>query len=786
MDTRDSHEPKLPARLSPSRPLPPQVKGPEPEGRAGKTLSYRIMLRGITRYWWQILAIWVTGSMALVALVYSRVDPVYEAVALLQAEPGVQDLFGIQIHSSEARSAYLQTQVVMITSANVLTAVALDPDVQRTEIIRKAQRDPKAELRKLLQVQVIPGTNLIQVSMGGPSPTEASTIVNKVVDIYLKTQAEWSENVTRTQIEKLESYEKELRGLLEEQDKEWLRLVDQNDVDPQVSPPADSTVDGADPTVDGADSTSVGAAKSARKKVVPLKVVPLEQFKSVRQQLIQITLDLIQAEALLTRRQQDSKGGPDPRVLLVRQLEDRLSVDPDLMRVSEEVRKAQDSLAAARRVSKSRLDPAVVASGRRVVEATTRYEGLRAQKERSLREVLMEQANDPGRGLREAQERVATLRAIKDGFEKELNRIQVSQKQDARASVQIQLVREAREGLREMRSAVNKRLRQLMFEQKEEARIRLANAASPPGVPLKDSRLKMMAVIPVGLLGALMGLALVAELRSGRVSHPDELAPMLPVEVFSVPPLPMQRAARKVDGQAGLIEVFAQRLDHLRVALGIDTVAGQGGRCVLITSATGAEGKTTLSAQLAGRCASAGVRTLLIDADLRRATLSRMLDVPQGHGLVNVLGGEVEVEEAVVNIDGAGSLYLLPAGTSGQDPGRVLRGPELGQMLEHLRQDFELILIDTPPVLPVPDALTVGQWVDGALIAARNDTSRLSLVERASRSLASARIPVFGVVVNGVPTEKSYAEYAYRYPQPVVATSDVSPGDPRPGAGSSR
>jgi Mrp family chromosome partitioning ATPase len=59
-------------------------------------------------------------------------------------------------------------------------------------------------------------------------------------------------------------------------------------------------------------------------------------------------------------------------------------------------------------------------------------------------------------------------------------------------------------------------------------------------------------------------------------------------------------------------------------------------------------------------------------------------------------------------------------------------------------------------------------------------------VERASRSLASARIPVFGVVVNGVPTEKSYADYAYRYSQSVEATSDVSPGDPRPEAGSPR
>jgi capsular exopolysaccharide synthesis family protein len=238
--------------------------------------------------------------------------------------------------------------------------------------------------------------------------------------------------------------------------------------------------------------------------------------------------------------------------------------------------------------------------------------------------------------------------------------------------------------------------------------------------------------------------------------------------------------------QAELIEVFAQRLDHLRVALGIDVGTAQLGRCVMITSASGGEGKTTLAAQLGGRCASAGIRTLLIDADLRRGTLSRMLDVPQGPGLVNVLGGACEVEEAIVGIDTAASLFLLPAGMSGLDAGRVLRGPDLGQMLERLRQSFELILIDTPPVLPVPDALTVGQWVDGSLIAARSDTSRFPHVGRASRMLATARIPLLGVVVNGVRSEGNYIDYAYRYAHTAEATSAAMADDPRADPGAPR
>ena len=89
-------------------------------------------------------------------------------------------------------------------------------------------------------------------------------------------------------------------------------------------------------------------------------------------------------------------------------------------------------------------------------------------------------------------------------------------------------------------------------------------------------------------------------------------------------------------------------------------------------------------------------------------------------------------------------------------------------------------------MLPVPDALTVGQWVDGSLIAVRSDTSRFNLVGRASRLLASARIPVLGVVVNGVRSEGTYADYAYRHAQTAETASGTMADDPRADAGSPR
>ena len=185
-------------------------------------------------------------------------------------------------------------------------------------------------------------------------------------------------------------------------------------------------------------------------------------------------------------------------------------------------------------------------------------------------------------------------------------------------------------------------------------------------------------------------------------------------------------------------------------------------RCVLITSATGGEGKTTLAAQLAGRCANAGLMTLLIDADLRRPSLGDLLEVPEGPGLVDVLTGDATPEAAMVVIGNAGGFHLLPAGTMGQDPSRLLHGDRLGQLIARFRETFDIVIIDAPPVLAVPDALLLGRWTDGAILAVRHDASRFPLVERANKRLASVGVAVLGAVVNGCRTmESAYGSYRY-------------------------
>jgi polysaccharide biosynthesis transport protein len=319
-------------------------------------------------------------------------------------------------------------------------------------------------------------------------------------------------------------------------------------------------------------------------------------------------------------------------------------------------------------------------------------------------------------------------------------------------------------------------------------------------------RMQAMVGAPFGMGLLVIGLLALLELRGARVSDPDELASRINVQVIGVvPPLPRVRHLLHMtnghangngsgngnghgNGHGGTSDIlsaadfrarrqldeFVQSLDHLRVALCARRDQwGRDRHCVLITSACGFEGKTTLAAQLAERCVNAGLMTLLIDGDLRNPTLSRMLDANENPGLINILRGEVMAEDVVTVIGDAGGFHLLPAGTPRMDPSRILQSERLGSLIAQARESFDMIIVDAPPVLPVPDALTIGRWTDGAVLAVRYDTSRFPLVERAHRRLIHVGVPVIGAVVNGVKSMES--AYGYGGSYAYGSTSNSSP-----------
>jgi len=763
MDTHDSPRFSVPARMPASRPtaaLAPRFGSAQPES-APSPISLRVAFRGARRYWWLVLALWAVGSAGLGTGIWLKIRPTYRANSLLRVEPSTTDLYKMGTQG-ETLDAFLQTQVQLISSANVLTAAGTNPKATALARIQTAG-DVVMELRKAIQVAILPGTYLIEVSMTSTSANEAAVLVNAVVGSFVDSNVEWSDGMTRGQIKNLENYLVDLKNQSDDLERKWRELVRHGEGAHMVtiSPKA--------------AATKPGAAAAAEPAGNPLTSLSYERYLQIQANLFDVSIELATAEASLeaAKRAADNAVKHPTATLdsarVAQAIERGLKADPELARLTLQLREAQSKLANVRRVSRSGGDPAEKAAQRKIADVSALVKEVRDEKTKQVRSDIETSggALDPERETRETEAKVVALRTRQAALKAEFDKLKLTKKQEATDEVDIILIRDNRENLKAMQDTVARRLEQLKFESRGEARIRAVNDAVAPRQPISDKRMMYMAMTPVGILGLVLGLVVLMEIKSGRVGDPDFLSSRVRHEVFSIAPLPNIRPGDDANDERAeqRLARFVQSLDHLRVALCEGGVPGEG-RCVMITSATGGEGKTTLSAHLAARCANAGTSTLLIDADMRRASLGRLLDVPVGHGLGDVLAGEVELDEALITVQ-AGGFHFLSAGLPGRDPSRVLKSARLAELVGRLRMTYDLVIIDTPPILPVADALIMGRWADGAVMAARFDASRLPLVERASRQLAAAGIPVLGVVVNGVRgQDANYGNYAYSYNYP--------------------
>ena len=741
-----------PALVATSNALVPVTGG---DSAAGTFNIVQAFLRVLVHHWWKILGIWIVVSAGLAYLIHVKVKPSYEAFSLLRVEPAQHDLFGLGLDSAEAFDHFLQTQVQLITSPNVLLAALTDREVNATEVLRES-KDPENELRRRLQVGVVPGTYLIRVALTVTKADEAALIVNKVVKAYVDVANSWSTEKNTFQIARLQKYNSELGDKVTAQEEEWLKLAANSNVDPE---------DLAASTLSLRNSNTNTSQTSQTR-------VSIDEYKKAREELFQIRLDLIEAEALLATRQADMKSrtaGVDPEVIMQRRIDDELQHDDEIHDLALKIEQARVKIERVSRLTRSPMDPSLREAQRQVSYLQGRYKQLYIQKRDELTERYRDQPLDDGssgQSLRELVAQIDAMKVRKGSYEDLLKKMEVTNRQQGTDAVRVALVRENLSSLRGMQEAVHRRIEQLNFDSRGEARIKQITEARPSRMPLSDGRKKLWTVAPVGVMTLLLGLFLFMEIRSKRVADIEEVSRRLPVEVYAVPSLPGtpkssdQKALRASETQ---LQEFLQSLDHLRVSLwfGQEATAGSG-RCLAITSAVGGEGKTTLSAHLAVCCAKAGISTLVIDADLRRGSLSRMFEEEQSPGLSDVLKGELSPEDAVIALRDGG-FHLLPAGTPGQNPGWLLREQRVGQTLARYREMFDLVIIDTPPVLPVPDALSLGPWIDGAVLVIRYDESRFPLVDRARNRLVTAGVPILKTVVNGVKNSRFRYGSGYFY-----------------------
>jgi capsular exopolysaccharide synthesis family protein len=274
-----------------------------------------------------------------------------------------------------------------------------------------------------------------------------------------------------------------------------------------------------------------------------------------------------------------------------------------------------------------------------------------------------------------------------------------------------------------------------------------------------------LAVGVLMFLGVIAGLCFL-EANGRRIYTSDDVMQGLGLRVVgTLPRLPASARNKTASAQSlgGLDKQYGltEAIDALRTVL-MHSPRVEGARVVLITSAIGGEGKTTLASHLAASLARAWRKTLLIDGDLRKPAAHTQFDLPLEPGLSEALRGEVEYDDTIKPTM-TSRLWLMPAGKVDGHSLQALAQDGLGGVFEHLKEQYDFIIVDTSPVLLAPDGLLLAQQADTVLLSVLRDHSRLRAVYAAEQKLESLGIRVLGTVMIGEKTE-TYG-HAVPYPQ---------------------
>lgn len=207
----------------------------------------------------------------------------------------------------------------------------------------------------------------------------------------------------------------------------------------------------------------------------------------------------------------------------------------------------------------------------------------------------------------------------------------------------------------------------------------------------------------------------------------------------------VQRSGRK-----SIEEAMRVAIDAIRTAILYNR--SHVNQVVMVTSATGQEGRSTVASQLAVSMARAGKTTLLVDGDLRNPQQHTIFSVQPTGGLSEMLRGEQTSDQAII-ATAVENVWLLSAGYCDQAAVQGLSGDQAKSVFQDFRDRFDIIIIDASPVLTSPDSLLLGQQADAAILSVRRDISQMPKVTAALDRLSSVGIPVLGSVVNGANVE---------------------------------
>lgn len=384
-----------------------------------------------------------------------------------------------------------------------------------------------------------------------------------------------------------------------------------------------------------------------------------------------------------------------------------------------------------------------------------------------LRRELLSRFTESNPKVRMIDGQIAAVRHEIEGLETRVSAMPAIQR-DA-----LRLERDVRVNGELYKSMLNSSLQLRLVKEGKIGNVRLLDTAIEPRRAVKPQKPLIVALsLVLGLLTGVV-LAIVRSKLSSGIRNPQEIEDRLGLNVYSVVPLALEQETilEHIAGGAKGVQLLAvtspeslaiESLRNLRVSLQL-TLMESGNNRVLITGATPGVGKSFVSGNFAVIMAQAGKRVLLIDADLRKGHLQKAFGLPRKDGLAEVLAGDLTPEQAI-HAQVIPNLDVLTTGAYPFNPANMMLSSALGELLNDFSERYDLVVIDSPPVLVAADAAAVAAHAGAVLLVARDNLTQLGELNESIKRLAHAGQQVNGVVFNGMDlSRRHYGSYGYKY-----------------------
>jgi len=372
------------------------------------------------------------------------------------------------------------------------------------------------------------------------------------------------------------------------------------------------------------------------------------------------------------------------------------------------------------------------------------------------------------------QKRLAEIRRVEDGLEAELSKAKDEQRQTGALAVQYTRMTDDTAKLKETYTVVSQRLTETaMSSQFEANNVRRLEEAITPTAPISPRRgLVLIGSFLLGLVLA-FGVALLADFADATITNWADLEQRTGYKVLGVVPLIGGRApdrSRMTAEELRERDLFIARNPNSTIAEASRTLRtnllfiskARKLKTLLISSANPIEGKSLLATHIATSMASSGSRVLLIEADMRRPRLAISFGLNADVGLSTCLVSDDDVANHIQPTE-VENLHVMLSGQVPPNPTELLHTERFNELLDRTRELYDTVVLDSPPLLPVADAMVLAQKLDGALVVVRAGRTSRHALRHALRRLETVEADILGLVLNSEAKKNHGHGYGYGY-----------------------